>query len=423
MKNQSSVAVGWREFAAIMLARLSLLWLIATVLQLLPSEQPVFFLFVAMVFIAVVPASLWLRRRLDSIQISPLLFFADLLFVSIMVWVSGELHGSLVLLYPLVILSAGVIELPRTIAEISVLGMLFYALLLAFGFRGRIEGDDSEMAWELLSFAVFALVSIGISRRLALVERLEQMTRDALEIMLRGFSIPLVVLNRSGTILMANDGACTLLQQREGWLVGQLFTGLQTVGRLPLPEGFGMSAYFLRPNAEPVAVAYHMSTLSLPSSIAFPGETGEGDVRDIVPTVLQDLSPAIAMQQRINVIEKITEATHLAGEMAHEIRTPLTAISASVEMLKQYEESSSSADWKPNSLMQKNRAELYDHIMNSSQRMDRVIQHFCDFAEFSPKDLISIIKLDSIGENEGYIGQIQSKPRGLCNGQNSDSGR
>ena len=54
--------------------------------------------------------------------------------------------------------------------------------------------------------------------------------------------------------------------------------------------------------------------------------------------------------------------------------------------------------------------------------MDSVIKNFIDFAEFSPADLLSIIKLDSIDENEGYIGHINTIAKGFEHGQNSDRG-
>jgi hypothetical protein len=66
--------------------------------------------------------------------------------------------------------------------------------------------------------------------------------------------------------------------------------------------------------------------------------------------------------------------------------------------------------------------ELFSHIIGASEKMDTVIQNFVDFAEFSPDDLLSIIKLDSIDENEGYIGHLNTSAKGLAHGQNSDSG-
>ena len=121
-------------------------------------------------------------------------------------------------------------------------------------------------------------------------------------------------------------------------------------------------------------------------------------------------------------MERITAATRIAGEMAHEIRTPLTAISASVQLLRHYEASTTAADWLPNSPRRLDRKELFNHIEDASRQMDDVVKNFINFAEFSPADLLSIIKLDSIGENTSYIDHLNTVGRGYKDGQNSDCG-
>ena len=92
------------------------------------------------------------------------------------------------------------------------------------------------------------------------------------------------------------------------------------------------------------------------------------------------------------------------------------------QLLQHYEEKSTAADWLPNSPRRKDRVELFNHIMTASEQMDSVIKNFVDFAEFSPADLLSIIKLDSIDENLGYIGHLNTIAKGFENGQDSNSG-
>ena len=134
--------------------------------------------------------------------------------------------------------------------------------------------------------------------------------------------------------------------------------------------------------------------------------------------------PAQALETRrqLKKVERITAATRIAGEMAHEIRTPLTAISASVQLLRHYEDRTTSADWLPNSPRRNDRKELFNHIEHASKQMDTVVKNFVDFAEFSPADLLSIIKLDSNTENKSYIGHLNTVGRGYHDGQNSDCG-
>jgi signal transduction histidine kinase len=135
-----------------------------------------------------------------------------------------------------------------------------------------------------------------------------------------------------------------------------------------------------------------------------------------------DISQALETELQLQKVERITAATRIAGELAHEIRTPLTAISASVQLLRHYEERTTAADWLPNSPQRKDRRELFNHIEDASSEMNAVISNFVSFAEFSPQDLLSIIKLDSNAENKGYIGHLNTLGRGYTNGQNSDCG-
>ena len=70
-----------------------------------------------------------------------------------------------------------------------------------------------------------------------------------------------------------------------------------------------------------------------------------------------------------------------------------------------------------------NAQEITDYEKFLEHDMDAVIQNFLNFAEFSPADLLSIIKLDSIDENHGYIGHLNTIAKGFEHGQKSGSGR
>ena len=135
-----------------------------------------------------------------------------------------------------------------------------------------------------------------------------------------------------------------------------------------------------------------------------------------------DITDALKTSGQLQKVEHITSATRIAGEMAHEIQAPLSTLSASVQLLRHYEDKATAADWLPNSPRRNDRRELFEHIEDASARMDRVIRNFIDFAEFSPQDLLSIIKLDSIGENQGYIDHLNTRGRDLKDGQNTHSG-
>jgi len=200
------------------------------------------------------------------------------------------------------------------------------------------------------------------------------------------------------------------------------FSDIRSDGCEPIPEHHGQTTYLKRAEAPLLPVSYHAEDIRIPS-IAVPGMGENEEEIDLTLVVFNDLSRMRMLESQLLKVEQVATATRFAGEMAHEIRTPLTSISASIQLLKHYEDKTSASDWLPNSSRRKDRAELFEHITSAYHQMDSVIQNFIDLAEYSPNDLISIIKLDSIDENQSYIGQLNPKSRGCKHGPNSDSGR
>ncbi len=78
----------------------------------------------------------------------------------------------------------------------------------------------------------------------------------------------------------------------------------------------------------------------------------------------------------------------MAKEMAHQIRTPLTAISGAVQLLQLNLKSPAPEE------AAKEREDVCQQIVTESVRMDKIIQNFLDYAEFSPKDIRDLIQMD-----------------------------
>ena len=303
-------------------------------------------------------------------------------------------------------------------------GLLTLAAGLVYFIWGKEAGAQSlypAIILCALAFALFGAVGVYASKCCRHASQHGEDARNTAQTLLSNLGSCILLLDRQGKILFANPAACELLHTTPEKLSIRKFQELCVSGKRPIPERYGQSTYLSRTSAPPLPVSFRNADIALPSSAA--AGFGEEENTETTLLVFSDLSRPLELEQQLAQVERITAATRIAGEMAHEIRTPLTAISASVQLLKHYEEKTTAADWLPNSPRRKDRTDLFAHIMAASDRMDSTIKNFVDFADFSPNDLLSIIKLDSIDGNHGYIGRLNTIAKGFENGQDSDSGR
>jgi len=100
-----------------------------------------------------------------------------------------------------------------------------------------------------------------------------------------------------------------------------------------------------------------------------------------VIAIFQDLSEVKEMRERIRQADRMAAVGELSAAIAHEIRAPLASISGSIEMLKG-EITGLTGD----------NAELMDLIIRESERLDRIISDFLEYARlrkpsFTPSDI------------------------------------
>lgn len=85
----------------------------------------------------------------------------------------------------------------------------------------------------------------------------------------------------------------------------------------------------------------------------------------------------------------------MAKEMAHQIRTPLIDISGAVQLLRLNLRNSATDIGTT-----KEREHLCQQILQESIHMDKVIQNFLGYAEFSPSDSNDLIQMDLNKSNQ-----------------------
>jgi len=298
------------------------------------------------------------------------------------------------------------------------ISLLLYKDVAAF----RMDSGSFYLLIHSLLFVLFAAGGICIARNLKFSNTHEKALAETTSRLLENIPVPVLLLSSDGLIVFANDPACSALNTTFQTLSAMRFGKLCFKDGKPIPESFGESAYLRRESMPPLPVSYKKRDLLIRKAVLPDAEGGQDTYVAITMLIFNDISDALKTFRQLQKVERITSATRIAGEMAHEIQAPLSTLSASVQLLRHYEEKATSADWLPNSPRRNDRRELFEHIEDASARMDSVIRNFIDFAEFSPKDLLSIIKLDSHEENQGYIDHLNTIGRNLKDGQNSHSG-
>jgi two-component system sensor histidine kinase PilS (NtrC family) len=94
---------------------------------------------------------------------------------------------------------------------------------------------------------------------------------------------------------------------------------------------------------------------------------GDGNRRGII-AVFQDLTEVHEMRERVRKADRLAAIGELSAGIAHELRNPLASISGSIEML--YQELELDGENK----------RLMELIMRESDRLDRIISDFLEFA-------------------------------------------
>ncbi len=360
-----------------------------------------FYAFIAFAYIITIPYSLWMRNQERMRQLAPLQFLVDLILVSGLVYFAGGRgHDFLILLYPLIILSAGIILPLKQTIQITVLSIISYTLVIllmsqnilvdypANGASEELVNTSGAMFLRIGIFIVFGIASAYVSRRCDYINKKEKQFRDITKIVFENVKTGLLLLDENNKILMSNNRACILLGRDEPGLLGKNLSAIH-LKPSELQESDtdlrGASDYFRRSDGSVFPVSIEDARLTMPAEAVPLAEAKADTMVNTRILNFNDLSHFLRLQGQTRQLERIKAAANMAKEMAHQIRTPLTAISGAVQLLQLNMKNQNSAG---------DREELCRQIVSESDRMDRVIQNFLDYAEFSPTDIRDLIQMD-----------------------------
>ncbi len=374
---------------------------------ILKQDSIAFYAFIAFSYIITIPYSLWMRNQDRMRRMAPLQFLVDLVFVSGLVYFAGGLGNDfLILLYPLIILSAGIILPLKQTIQITALAIISYALITLLmaqnilthypptSIRKNIIDASGAIALRIALFVAFGIASAYVSRRCDYISKKEKQFRDIAKIIFEHVKTGLLLLDANDRILMANGRACILLGRDETELIGKTLASIH-LKPSEIKNGDtdlrGAADYFRRSDGSIFPVSIEDARLTMPAEAVPHANASVGSLIDTRILNFNDLSHFLRLQSQTRQLERIKAAANMAKEMAHQIRTPLTGISGAVQLLQI--DIKNNTD-KESSSTTKEQQYLCQQIITESIRMDKVIQNFLDYAEFSPKDARDLIQMD-----------------------------
>jgi len=398
--------VSWAAMMGLLGARLAVLTGFLIFLSfILAKDGMAFYAMMAFAYIITIPYSLWMRSQDRMRRLAPLQFLVDLVLVSGLVYFTGGLNSDLTLLYPLIILSAGIVlPLAQTI-QITALSIISYVLIVLMMSQNMLVQYPSVAPTETLSpvassmilrifiFIFFGITSAYVSSRCDYINKKEKQFGTLAEIIFKNVKTGLLLLDDDDHILMANDRAGELLGWNETELVGKaLYTLEANPSADTADEALPKAAhYFRRSDGSVLPVSIESARLTLPAE-ALPN--APAPAHTLVNTRVlsfSDLSRLLHLQSQTSQLERVKSAAHMAKEMAHRVRTPLTSISGAVQLLQLTLKEGGSSDIEKG---QREQDEFCHQIVTESGRMDEVIQSFLNYADFSPQDARELIRMD-----------------------------
>ncbi|SHF65668.1 two-component system, NtrC family, sensor histidine kinase PilS [Desulfacinum infernum DSM 9756] len=328
---------------------------------LAPPLTPLY-LFSAILFLVTVVAAGILRFIRAVRLFAAGQFLIDILAVTILIFLSGGVESPFGFLYIPIIIAAAVFFYQRGAFLAAAASSMAYGALLDLQYFGWIRplhflpggsvprGSDHYFYILIVSMAAFFLVAFlsghlasqfrrSLQEARASKEELEWV-EDSYRNMVERMGAGLLILDEAGLVQFANPTAHLLLEADPGALVGKPLERVEPrlheiVQRAPKSRAETRGRTTEMPLPQEVTVrdsgTIRRSLLVSLTRFKEKPETAPGDRRIVL---LMDQTRLKAMEEHVRRLEQLAFAGKMAGEIIHEIKNPLAAISGVVQILE-----------------------------------------------------------------------------------------
>ena len=355
--------------------------------------QRALLLVLAIQYLSLVGGYIALRRGAPRVQIQTAEIILDVILITICVHLTGGVGSAFTLLYFFPILLASSTRPHRgamATAILSSLTLLVYEILVATGvtlpvpiYFHRSVGHSPELLQ--VQFAVGLFLIIGylageLARKVdqkahLLADKREELARHRLEVqgILDNMSSGVLTLDEQGRVLRMNPAAGNILgvdtQRIQGRSLeeslGSVMPSFVSYLREALREGNSIQRVELN--------ILRKDTKVVPIGVSISPQFDEEGSHSGIIAVFQDLTEVLRMRERMRASDRLAAVGELSAGIAHEIRNPLASIRGSVEMLA------------GELAVEGENRRLMDLIQKESDRLNRIIEDFLEFARLRPQ--------------------------------------
>lgn len=323
---------------------------------------------------------------------SVLQVLSDLLFVSLLIYITGGVDSSLNFLYPLVIIVASIL-LPGVWAYLTAaLAFILYGAVLELCYfqivpsysvtHPGIRTLQAIIFVNLFGYAAIAYLAGLLATKLRQADTRLEYTRGALknlqalhENIVQSTSNGLITTGLDGRITLVNAAAEILLERTEHELLREPIAPLF---QDPLPIVGSERSYgetrFVAPNEFRKTFRVMVSELKVP---------GRGAVGHVY--TLDDLTQIRRLEREVRMQDRLAAVGRLSAAIAHEVRNPLTSIAGSASLLSEMPDLSDE------------HRHLLQIVTRESERLNNIITDFLAYSRnkqyhFAHVDLIPLLE-------------------------------
>ena len=340
----------WSALLYVMLGRLlMLLVMLATVVAVFhfKADDSAFFIFVSLAFLITIPYALWLRHEESISRSLDHQFVVDAVLITGFIHFTGGIDSQLSLLYPLIILGAGIVASGRLALQVSLLSIFFYATLILLEMSGILiyrgtgpfpYSQPTEvfqvLMLRILIFAMFAAASSYLADRCFIQDKQLQRLRVIANSILDNVGVPLIAVYEDGQVMLGNPAAAEMLDIDKDDFKGRQFG--EFFPKDPPSLGNPADAKKLwkmkRRDGSLISVTFEATKGNFPAAVI--GSLAENiSGVDLYIVAVRDMTDMLAEQDQTRLTERQRTAVDMVTEMAHVVRNPLTAIKGAGELL------------------------------------------------------------------------------------------